>query len=132
MPESLDSFRYFSDVGDWQNLFPTWERVLVIYAGASVMWLIGKRLKKRHLLKDDVRESFYDACRQWTKAVGKERQFMGGSNPNLADLAVFGVLNSIEGCAAFDDALKHTNIGKWYFAVKDACKTNRGQSEVNF
>ena len=26
---------------------------------------------------------------------------MGGSKPNLADLAAFGVLNAIEGCEAF-------------------------------
>lgn len=40
----------------------------------------------RYNLKDDVRQSLYDACNEWLKAVGKDRLFMGGSQPNLADL----------------------------------------------
>jgi hypothetical protein len=52
-----------------------------------------------------VRESLYAECRAWTAAVEKKGgEFMGGSRPNLADLAVFGVLNAIEGCEAFQVA----------------------------
>ena len=40
----------------------------------------------RHNLKDDVRQSLYDACNQWLKAIGPKRKFMGGDIPNLADL----------------------------------------------
>ena len=40
----------------------------------------------RHKLKDDVRESMYDACREWMDAIGPKRKFMGGDKPNLADL----------------------------------------------
>ena len=67
------------------------------------MYILGNFvLKKRHNLKDDVRESLYDECNRWTKAVDKKGgEFMGGSKPNLSDLAVFGVLNAIEGCEAF-------------------------------
>jgi microsomal prostaglandin-E synthase 2 len=86
MDESLRSFRYFSDVGEWEKHFSFWERNLVIYLGASVMYFVGKKLKKKHCLKDDVRLSLYDACRHWTKAIGNERLFMGGDKPNLADL----------------------------------------------
>jgi len=86
MNESLRSFRYFSVVGEWDKHFSAWERYLVIYVGASAMYLIGKKLKKKHCLKDDVRLSLYDSCRHWMKAIGKDRQFMGGSKPNLADL----------------------------------------------
>jgi microsomal prostaglandin-E synthase 2 len=39
----------------------------------------------RYQLKDDVRESLYDACNQWTKNIGKNK-FSGGETPNLADL----------------------------------------------
>lgn len=37
----------FLQVGEWDRLFPSWERNLIVYAGAYAMWLIGKRLKKR-------------------------------------------------------------------------------------
>ena len=40
----------------------------------------------RYNLKKDVRESLFDACNEWTKAVGQKRKFMGGDQPNLADL----------------------------------------------
>lgn len=40
----------------------------------------------RYGLKSDVRESLYDYCNQWVEAIGSNRKFMGGSNPNLADL----------------------------------------------
>ena len=46
------------------------------------MWLIGKNLKKRHHLKEDVRESFYDAVNFWLKALkAKGTTFMGGDQP---------------------------------------------------
>lgn len=84
------------------------------------MWFVGKRLTKRHGLKPDVRESLYDACRTWMKAVGPGRDFLGGERPNLADLAVYGGLRSFEGTAAFDDAVKNTNIGAWYSRMQKA------------
>lgn len=51
---------------------------------------------------------------------------MGGDQPNLADLAVFGILNSIEGCDAFKDLLERTKIGKWYFGMKDVVSQHQG------
>lgn len=93
------------------------------------MYLIGKRLKKRHNLKDDVRQSLYDECNNWTKALRiKNTEFMGGKEPNLADLAVYGVLNSIEGCTAFKELLQETKIGIWYFAMKTAVKKHQGSN----
>lgn len=46
--EALQAFNWFSEVGEWEKHFPTWERYLMIYVGASAMWLISKRLKKRY------------------------------------------------------------------------------------
>jgi microsomal prostaglandin-E synthase 2 len=39
---------------------------------------------------------------EWIDAIGKDRPFMGGKQPNLADLACYGVLNALEGMEAFD------------------------------
>ena len=117
-------------MGRWEEHFSTVERLTAVYIGSAAMWMIGKRLKKRYNLKDDVRESLYDNCRLWTKAIGKERQFMGGDRPNLADLSVFGVLRSIEGCVAFDDLVQNTNIKPWYLAVKESCQSHAGKELV--
>jgi hypothetical protein len=51
MGESLQAFRWFDKAGNWESLFSSWERSLVIYTGAFVMWMVGKKLKKRHQLK---------------------------------------------------------------------------------
>jgi len=45
--ESLQAFRHFSDVGEWSSTFGTFQRLFVIYVGASAMYLIGKMLKRR-------------------------------------------------------------------------------------
>ncbi|KAG5898251.1 hypothetical protein JTB14_029629 [Gonioctena quinquepunctata] len=125
--EALQAFNWFSEVGEWENNFPSWERYLIIYVGASAMWLIGKRLKKRHGLKDDVRQSLYDECNFWTKSINaKGGLFMGGDKPNLADLAVYGVLSSIEGCNAFKDVLDNTKISKWFYRMKEAVSQHQG------
>lgn len=70
-------------------------------------------------MKDDVRQSLYDDCDHWAKAIkNKGTRFMGGDEPNLSDLAVYGVLSSIEGCNAFKDLLRHSKIKDWYWDMK--------------
>lgn len=109
LDESLHTFETFSIVGEWDVHFPDWERVLAVFLGAFVMWIIGKRLKKRHGLKEDVRESLYDATREWLMFVKKSGQghdpaFAGGMKPNLADLSVYGVIwFNLIGKVAADD-----------------------------
>ena len=89
--EALQAFQWFDKAGDWEKHFQTWERYLVIYVGAAAMWLIGKNLKKRHHLKDDVRESFYDAVNFWLKSLkAKGTTFMGGDQPgNLFEHLIY-------------------------------------------
>lgn len=130
IPEALQAFNNFSTMGKWDEHFTTVERMTAVYVGSLAMWLIGKRLKRKYNLKGDVRESLYDNCRLWLKAIGKDRQFLGGDKPNLADLSVFGVLSSIEGCTAFNDLLENTNIRPWYFAVKECCQSHSGKQLV--
>lgn len=78
-------------------------------------------------MKDDVRQSLYDDCDYWAKAVKQQgTRFMGGDRPNLADLAVYGVLSSIEGCNAFKDLLKNSKIKDWYLDMKDQVLNHRG------
>lgn len=124
--EALQAFNYFSEVGEWEKNFSTWERLVVVYVGATAMYFVGKRLKKRHALKEDVRQSLYDSCNQWMKAIGTKQKFLGGDLPNLADLAVFGLLSSIEGCLAFQDLLANTKIGTWYYNVKEVVSNHGG------
>ncbi|EDV96786.1 prostaglandin E synthase 2 [Drosophila grimshawi] len=128
LAESLETFEWFSKEGEWDVYFPKWERNLMVYCGATAMWLIAKMLKRRHNLTDDVRSHMYDALHKWTTDLKKRNtKFMGGKQPGLSDLAVFGVLSSMEGCQTFKDCLQDTNIGKWFYDVKEVVQKNRGQ-----
>lgn len=126
--EARETFEWFSECGQWSQYFPEWERNLMVHAGTAAMYLISKRLKKKHQLSDDVRSHLYDACDGWMGALAKKKtKFMGGNKePNLADLAVFGVLSSMEGCLAFKDCLENTRIGDWFYEVKVKVDANRG------
>lgn len=84
--------------GDWERIFSSWERNVVIYVGAAVMYLVGKRLKKRHQLLDDTRQSLYNEVNYFLKMLQtKGTRFIGGEEPNLADLAVYACISSIDG-----------------------------------
>jgi microsomal prostaglandin-E synthase 2 len=129
--EALQAFRHFSDAGEWSTRFGYLERLFIIYVGATAMFFVGRILKKRHKLNDDVRESMYDACRQWTAAVHSSGgKFLGGDRPDLADLAVYGVLSAVDGCNAFDDLVSHTDIARWYQAVKKVVSANAGLAQT--
>lgn len=108
--EALASFDYIVREGNFGSV----EGVFAKYVGAAAMFVIGKRLKSRHHLQDDVRQDLYKAANLWVAAVGKDRKFLGGSQPNLADLAVYGVLRVMEGLQSFDDLMANTKIKPWY------------------
>ncbi|XP_075691237.1 prostaglandin E synthase 2 [Rhinoderma darwinii] len=114
--EALASFDYIVREGN----FGAVEGVFAKYVGASAMFFIGKRLKSRHNLQDDVRQDLYKAANTWMAAVGKHRKFLGGSQPNLADLAVYGVLRVMEGLQSFDDMMVNTKIEPWYRRMSKA------------
>ncbi|XP_044014969.1 prostaglandin E synthase 2-like [Aphidius gifuensis] len=127
--ESYQTFNIFSDAGKWDEYFSSWERLLMINIGALAMYFIGKRLKKRHHLKDDVRQSFYDEINIWINAINaRGGVFMGGQNPDLSDLTVYGILRSIEGCDAFKDAFENTQLANWYQAMTDKVKNHAGSN----
>lgn len=53
----------------------------------------------------------------------------GGSKPNLADLAVFGVLRPIRHLSAGKDMVENTRIGEWYDRMESAVgKSSRIES----
>lgn len=103
----------------------------MIYVGAIAMWFISKKLKQKYNLKEDVRESLYDEINIWLQAIqAKGGKFMGGDHPDLSDLAVYGVLKSIEGCDAFKDAIEFTNLGTWFHAMARLVEEHAGLTRL--
>ncbi|KAF3446806.1 hypothetical protein FNV43_RR11986 [Rhamnella rubrinervis] len=112
--EALESFDYITTHGN----FSFSERIIGKYAGAAAMYFISKKLKKKHNITDE-RAALYEAAETWVDAL-KGRQFLGGLNPNLADLAVFGVLRPIRHLKSGRDMVENTQIGDWYARMESA------------
>lgn len=108
--ESFQTFDYITEHGN----FGWVERQAARIVGATMMWSLSNRLKKKYNVEGDVREQLYSCADEWVDAIGTERTFMGGSTPNLADLAVFGVVRSVVGTDTFMDLLHNTRIAPWY------------------
>ena len=110
------------------------------------MYFVAKNLKKKHNITNE-RAALYEAAETWVDAL-KGRKFLGmfnwqhnvvklteygifknwlwyfstwtgGSNPNLADLAVFGVLRPIRHLKSGKDMVQHTRIGDWYTGMEN-------------
>ncbi|KAI7742827.1 hypothetical protein M8C21_005667 [Ambrosia artemisiifolia] len=112
--EALESFDYIANNGN----FNFYEKYSVKYAGAAAMYFVSKKLKKKYNITDE-RAALYDAAETWVDALDG-RDFLGGSKPNLADLAVFGVLRPIRQLKSGKDMVEHTRIGDWYSRMESA------------
>lgn len=112
--EALESFDYITTKGN----FSLYERLVAKYGGAAAMYFVSKRLKKKHNITDE-REALYGAAEQWVEAL-KGRKFLGDLEPNLADLAVFGVLRPIRHLKSGQDMVEHTRIGNWFSEMENA------------
>lgn len=107
--EALQAFDYCLTEGK----FTPMERRMSKYAGAVIMYLIAKRSKKKYDI-DDEREALYSALGSWVAAIGDKRLFLGGDEPNMADLSVFGVLRAMHGLDTYNDMMRETNIEPWF------------------
>ncbi|XP_076888343.1 uncharacterized protein LOC143538744 [Bidens hawaiensis] len=112
--EALESFDYITSNGN----FSFTEKYTVKYAGAAAMYFVSKKLKKKYNITDE-RTALYEAAETWVDALDG-RDFLGGSKPNLADLAVFGVLRPIRYLRSGKDMVEHTRIGEWYTRMENA------------
>lgn len=113
--ESFQTFDYIADHGN----FGWVQREAARVFGATLMWGISGRLKKKYGVEGDVRQVLYQSADEWIAAVG-EKPYMGGAQPNLADLAVFGVLRSVCGTDTFNDVMHNSKIGGWYVRMMNA------------
>jgi microsomal prostaglandin-E synthase 2 len=107
--ESFQTFAYIADHGNF-----SWaQREAARVVGATLMWGLSRRLRKKYGVEGDVREALYGCADEWVGALGG-RPFLGGAAPNLADLSTFGVVRSVVGTDTFMDLMHNTGIAPWY------------------
>jgi microsomal prostaglandin-E synthase 2 len=125
--EAVQAFTYITDHGN----FNTATQAMIKYVGAAAMYAVARKKKKEYGIQDE-RKALYDALDHWLTQVQQENEergtagapFFGGDTPSRLDLAVYGVLSSIEGLRAWNDCLENTKVGVWYFAVKHKVGTS--------
>jgi microsomal prostaglandin-E synthase 2 len=112
--EALQAFDYITKEGKFGWL----QQRLIKYSGALVMTLVAKKSAKAQGITKP--QKHLEQCLdQWAEALG-EREYLGGDHPNGADLAVFGILRSIEEMPAFQLIQNHPAFFDWYQRVEGA------------
>ncbi|PWA13664.1 Glutaredoxin [Artemisia annua] len=99
------------------------ERFVLKHSHAWYMYFVVNKWKIKHyfLLKkkwkvykvNNDREFLYKAAEEWVDAL-KGRLYLGGTEPNLGDLAVFGVLRPMCYLEVGKDLVANTRIGEWF------------------
>lgn len=115
MGESFQTFNYINDTGK----FGAFEGPVTRTSGAVIMWFIARRLVKKYGITTDLRQELYTTASEWVDALGQKR-FLGGEQPNLADLSAFGIIRSITGTDTFMDLMHQTRISDWYEHMMEA------------
>ena len=67
MGESFQAMEYIAESGKFTS---QWEINAAYYLGSFVMYFVGRRVKAKYNLKDDVRRSLYDEAQLWCHSVG--------------------------------------------------------------
>jgi len=90
--------------------------------GAPVMYLVAEYKTRKTLMKageikegEDERSVFHRQLEAYVSEskISEKKPFHGGSKPDLADLEVYGALQSIRGHKVYDDLVCRTSIAPW-------------------
>ncbi|CAJ1435299.1 unnamed protein product [Effrenium voratum] len=111
-----EGYRYI----DAFDTIPLANKIFLKVVGAPIMYMVAAKKTYPTLVKagelkdgDDWRTVFHQQVNQFTEEAVGQKQFHGGKQPDLADLDVYGVLQSIRGHDVYQDMLQSTRIGPW-------------------
>jgi len=111
-----DSYKAFEYVHDNPNFSP-FQRYTIQGIGSVAMYFAASKIKQKRNITDE-RKALLDALDVFERdALSSPTQFVSGKSvPNLEDIAVFGVLRSVQGLPAHEDlVLKHSEkLNNWY------------------
>jgi len=99
--------------------FGPMDALLIKHVGALGMSLAHGKIKRKYGIEDE-RAALFEKLATWEARIG-DRPFRGGDAPDLADVAVHGVLGAVAGLPARDDVVEaHPKIGAWLERVEAA------------
>lgn len=109
LSDSIQAFDYISKV----EKFGWLQKQLIKYSGAMVMTLVAKKSAKSQGIQNP-EEHLKKCLQEWADALDKQ-PFLGGAKPNGADLAILGILKSIETLPAFERIRENKNVREWFY-----------------
>merc|ERR1712232_167975 len=110
------------------DTIPLTNKVFLKVVGAPVMYLVAKYKTLPALVRagdlkadDDYREVLHRQVNRFVSEVeiSDNKPFHGGAAPDLADIDVYGVLQSVRGHRVYDDLLQHTSIAPWMLRMDE-------------
>ncbi len=96
MVESWEAFGYINEVPHFNPI----QKLVLRLSGSMAMRLANGKIKKKYQISDE-REALVKCVNKWIRDGLQSRKFNGGDTPNLADVAVYGCLRSIEKFTTF-------------------------------
>ncbi|KFH00582.1 prostaglandin-E synthase [Toxoplasma gondii VAND] len=127
MQESLETFSYLLT----HPSFSYFQQLSGRWTGSVVMRLVAGQRKKRYAV-DDVRQALYEALDDFRRAFEESGSpFFGGAEPDEVDLAVFGILNSTEGCSVEKDILQNSSIVPWLTRMRQAVGPSKAFNHIS-
>ncbi|KAF4685199.1 hypothetical protein FOZ60_006780 [Perkinsus olseni] len=109
--ESFEAFGYI------MNIPHMWLPMKMVnrLVGGWAMWMANDKIRKKYNI-DDEREDLLKCVDEWTvDLAARGGKFHGGAKPDLADVAVYGCIRSLEGFTTHHWLLRnHTDLLTWY------------------
>ena len=131
-PTLLDAWRGYDYIDEFATI-PYANKLFLKVMGAPIMYAVAKfktmpALKASGEIKagDNVRLVLHDRVNRFAteglQGATEKKPFHGGEKPDLADLDVYGVFQSVRGHKVYDDLLLNTSIGPWMAKMDAATK----------
>ena len=113
LPNSLKAFDYICKTGK----FSWFQSRTIKWSGALIMTLVAKKIKKR-LAIEDPQVFLRNAVHDWSEGL-MGADFMGGSEPNAADFAVYGISRSVAGLSAAKIFRENPIFLQWFLRMNE-------------
>lgn len=107
LPNALRSFDYITKVGK----FNWFEKQSIKFSGALIMTLVAKKIRKREGIERP-EEFLKTKTSEWAAGLGNKK-FMGGDAPDAADLAVYGIIQPLNGLRAGRQLEENAAFSAW-------------------
>lgn len=128
-----ETFNFYSVKSEWQLRYPTWKYYYVYYSNALRTYLKKNDLLHRFDPNMKPGKILDSIIITWENGLGNKKFIDGNTKPSLADLAMYGTVNSYDGLSFFRKSLdKHVVFKSWYEQMqKELIKGEQGLAEIN-